>query len=627
MSASSVKPLNVQLPAITLILFALCVGIFCYLAQWMSYEEVDQSALIHLGANVASLTLSGESWRLLSSVFLHNSVSHLLMNMFALLVVGGVVERILGKWRLLIVWLFSGVFGGLISACYALRESEQIVISVGASGAIMGIAGAAIATQLASGAGTHHKNQRRVFPLLGMVALTLTLLYGARQTGIDNACHIGGLIAGGALGWLSARLSGQNRLVTEGGIIVAGSLLLTGAIWLAQQQMDESVLQVRQSLREEFYPQEIEQERRQKKQQLAEERNALRETLSAPVSREQASGDLLAEIADIHDMAISRDGNTLYAAIENTNSIVVFDLGQKRILHTFTAPIAKEKSVKHCGGCKDQGVRSLALSPDEKLLYATSFEANALSVINVATGEIIQSITTGAHPDSLILSRDGTKAWVMNRTSNSVSAIDLVTYQHVEDIPLEKYDGTGTSNKPGAWVMALSPDEKTLLIPGMVRGGIVRINTITHQKEDFPAGDARGTISAMRFRPENGDVIFADSQGISRIRAEDQQASIMTQWCSRSVYSVEDISPDGQYLALVSYGLQGYVILLNINAGQIIGVYPASYVNHLRFTADGRKIFVMAKNGLIQLDRTRSLDPQAIIRHPQYGNVACIPEP
>lgn len=132
MSASSVKPLNVQLPAITLILFALCVGIFCYLAQWMSYEEVDQSALIHLGANVASLTLSGESWRLLSSVFLHSSVSHLLMNMFALLVVGGAVERILGKWRLLIIWLFSGIFGGLISACYALRESEQIVISTAA---------------------------------------------------------------------------------------------------------------------------------------------------------------------------------------------------------------------------------------------------------------------------------------------------------------------------------------------------------------------------------------------------------------------------------------------------------------------------------------------------------------
>lgn len=36
----------------------------------------------------------------------------------------------------------------------------------------------------------------------------------------------------------------------------------------------------------------------------------------------------------------------------------------------------------------------------------------------------------------------------MNRTSNSVSAIDLVAYQHVADIPLEKYDGTGMSGKP-----------------------------------------------------------------------------------------------------------------------------------------------------------------------------------
>ncbi|STK07494.1 rhomboid family protein [Escherichia coli] len=52
--------------------------------------------------------LSGEPWRLLSSIFLHSSVSHLLMNMFAFLVVGGVAEQILGKWRLLITWLFSG---------------------------------------------------------------------------------------------------------------------------------------------------------------------------------------------------------------------------------------------------------------------------------------------------------------------------------------------------------------------------------------------------------------------------------------------------------------------------------------------------------------------------------------
>lgn len=73
-----------ELPAITTYPFALCVGIFCYLAQWMSYEEVDQSALIHLGANVATLRCRVNLRRLFSSVFLHSSFSHLLMNMFAL---------------------------------------------------------------------------------------------------------------------------------------------------------------------------------------------------------------------------------------------------------------------------------------------------------------------------------------------------------------------------------------------------------------------------------------------------------------------------------------------------------------------------------------------------------------
>ena len=83
----------------------------------------------------------------------------------------------------------------------------------------------------------------------------------------------------------------------------------------------------------------------------------------------------------------------------------------------------------------------------------------------------------------------------------------------------------------------------------------------------------------MRFRPENGDVIFADSQGISRISVGDQQASIMTQWCSRSVYSVEGISPDGQYLALVSYGLQGYVILLRLMPGRsLVFILPATLI-------------------------------------------------
>ncbi len=137
MSASSVKPLNVQLPAITLILFALCVGIFCYLAQWMSYEE---SINPHSSISVLALLLS--RCRVNPGAYLAvsfcSSFSHLLMNMFALLVVRGSGGTDTGKMATSdYLVILRHVFGGLISACYALRDSDQIVISVGASGAIM----------------------------------------------------------------------------------------------------------------------------------------------------------------------------------------------------------------------------------------------------------------------------------------------------------------------------------------------------------------------------------------------------------------------------------------------------------------------------------------------------------
>ncbi len=65
-------------------------------------------------------------------------------------------------------------------------------------------------------------------------------------------------------------------------------------------------------------------------------------------------------------------------------------------------------------------------------------------------------------------------------------------------------------------LLALSPMKKIFLIRVWQEVNIVLINIIIKKKESYPASDARGTISAMRFRPEKGDVIFADSQGTAR---------------------------------------------------------------------------------------------------------------
>lgn len=139
------------------------------------------------------------------------------------------------------------------------------------------------------------------------------------------------------------------------------------------------------------------------------------------------------------------------------------------------------------------------LSLDEMLFYVILFEVNVLLVINVVMGEIIQLIIIGVYFDSFIFLCDGIKVWVMNCISNSVLVIDLVVYQYVVDILLEKYDGMGMSNKFGVWVMVFFSDEKILLIFGMVRGDIVCINIIMYQKEDFFVGDVCGMILVMCF--------------------------------------------------------------------------------------------------------------------------------
>lgn len=630
----------VKIPYVTFLLIALNVVWFGYFSRSSVDGDINHATLIHLGANVAELTLTGESWRLVASLFLQGSFSHLFLNMLALAVIGAVAERLLGRWRLLVVYLLSGSFGSLVSACYALSDrgtggetvihflslAPQVIISIGASGAIMGLAGASIVALVFADPAARSENDRRVlYSTLGMVVLTL--LYGTQQE-VDNASHIGGLCAGAVIGFaiVLIQMGSSKKLLLDAFLFCGCCALLLGGTWLAQRQIDESDLEVRASLRDEFYPLSVEKERQLRRKVLADEREKHMTRLPEPVSNEEARGTTLAEIPDINDIALSKDGKTLYAAVEDNNTITVYSLEQHKILRTFTGTVRAANYKGRCSDCGDRGVRALKLSLDETRLYATGFEPDSLSVIRVATGEVIQTIATGRSPDAMVVSRDGKRTWVMNRTSNTISAIDLTSYQPIGDIPLGTYDGAGKSGGSNIRPIALSSDEKTLLVPDMGRSDIVRIDTSTHQKVDYPAGDTQGTTSVVGFRPETGEVIFADSLGISRIGQTSQQPKLLAQWCSRSIYSAEAMSPDGRYIALSTYGLEGYIVLLSVDASQVVGGYPASRARQVRFSADGKQIYVLGAKALTVLDRDKSLAPRELVRHPQYGDVACLPD-
>ncbi|HEX2833904.1 MAG TPA: rhomboid family intramembrane serine protease [Thermoanaerobaculia bacterium] len=141
----------------------------------------------------------GEYWRLLSAMFLHGdgtpggTVLHLLVNLFSLFQLGTLYEIMFGTRRFLFIYFVCGILASLTTA---MRPG---VVSVGASGAIFGVMGAFVFSILRSPRWRHERAARGlvgqcVFWIIANIAI------GMQISGIDNYAHIGGLLAGLALG-------------------------------------------------------------------------------------------------------------------------------------------------------------------------------------------------------------------------------------------------------------------------------------------------------------------------------------------------------------------------------------------------------------------------------------------
>ena len=137
------------------------------------------------GANWGPLLQAGEIWRLVTHIFLHGSLMHILVNMYSLHILGSQIETLLGKFKFTIIFLVSGICGGLLSGL--LNESP----SVGASGAIFGLMGAMLYFGIKYRTYLGEALKKQILPVI-----IINLAIGFMSTGIDNYAHIGGLVAG-----------------------------------------------------------------------------------------------------------------------------------------------------------------------------------------------------------------------------------------------------------------------------------------------------------------------------------------------------------------------------------------------------------------------------------------------
>jgi rhomboid protease GluP len=184
---------------LTQIIFGINVAVFLGMAlSSSSIMDFPGPELVRWGANVGALTISGEWWRLLTNVFVHGGLLHIAFNMWCLWNLGQLCESLYGRWTYATVYLICGIGASLASATW-----HPYVPSVGASGAIFGLAGALISAFKLGEFSVPRAALSGTLRSLGAFVV-YNLVFGFALPGIDNAAHIGGLITGLIVGALIA---------------------------------------------------------------------------------------------------------------------------------------------------------------------------------------------------------------------------------------------------------------------------------------------------------------------------------------------------------------------------------------------------------------------------------------
>lgn len=170
-------------PFLTYVL--IIINLLLFILLEISGGSMNVNNLIRFGAKFNPAILDGEWWRIISSMFLHIGLLHLIMNMLAVYYLGIIVERIYGTIRFTVIYFLAGIGGGLASFVFTSN------VSAGASGALFGLFGALLFF------GVTYK--RIFFQTMGknlLVILAFNIVFSLLVPQIDMGAHIGGLIAG-----------------------------------------------------------------------------------------------------------------------------------------------------------------------------------------------------------------------------------------------------------------------------------------------------------------------------------------------------------------------------------------------------------------------------------------------
>jgi membrane associated rhomboid family serine protease/Tfp pilus assembly protein PilF len=185
---------------------------------------------VAFGADYGPLTLNGQWWRLITSMFVHFGIVHIGLNMWCLWNLGRAAEQLMGRASYLLGYFVSGIFASIVSVYW-----HPMAAGAGASGAIFGMAGALVSYVKLKKTPSHLQINSKMLGSLGTF-IAYNLAFGALP-GISNAAHIGGLVMGLAIGAAlpASSASEPERRTRLSLIAIFSAIALVGSAAAAKQ--------------------------------------------------------------------------------------------------------------------------------------------------------------------------------------------------------------------------------------------------------------------------------------------------------------------------------------------------------------------------------------------------------
>lgn len=215
-------------PATTSIII---ITVLVYLIEIIMGGSTNNQVLYRLGALTTYSVQQGQWWRLITPIFLHIGFQHILFNMLTLMIFGFYMEPFLGIWRFLVIYLFGGVYGNLLSFAFLNNRA----ISAGASSSIFALFGIFVLMRRSLINNTQYKNLSGQIMGLAIFNLVIDVFDNFFGGSINLLAHVGGFIGGYLLSVILGSPQAENYKNWQR--ILAIVLIVSSALFLYKYGM------------------------------------------------------------------------------------------------------------------------------------------------------------------------------------------------------------------------------------------------------------------------------------------------------------------------------------------------------------------------------------------------------